>query len=469
MRRLSFPIVLIFPLLFQTLLAETSDFTGFWEGPHPNDPHKKFYIQVVDSSGIIGAHGFWTENRFYSSEFRVDSLTIHSDSVRFFIPQWECFFRGKKINGNRITGGFDCVGDPFDAVSLKRNNNAAQFLTLPVPDYNGSDYQYRYHKPVSESELTTGRFESSGDSLFIYSLLPRIIRGEYGRLNSFLLLKNNRLICEEYYYGYTADDLHFIESSTKSITSLLIGIAMDRGFITDLQTPIYTYFPEYIHLQEGQYKDISLEYLLTMTSGFNIQNDATFKSDNRIEYALQRDLAATPGTQFAYDGGNTEILGGIIWESTGMFADEFARQYLFESLGITSLNWEANKQDGFPCMGGSLQLRPRDMAKIGLLVQNRGKYNHKQIISEQWIQKSTSFKTTTHIMGDDYAYHWWVLTLESADSRYRTIWANGWGSQFIYIIPEINAVIVTTGYNYEHDSWGITDGIREYLHFLDGE
>jgi len=107
------------------------------------------------------------------------------------------------------------------------------------------------------------------------------------------------------------------------------------------------------------------------------------------------------------------------------------------------------------------------MAKIGLLVLNNGKFNNEEIISKQWIEESTTAKTTTHIEGDNYSYHWWNITLRSNQKNYVTIWANGLGSQFIYIIPALDIVIATTGYNYENDSWAITKGISEYLHLLD--
>ena len=118
-------------------------------------------------------------------------------------------------------------------------------------------------------------------------------------------------------------------------------------------------------------------------------------------------------------------------------------------------------------MGGSLWMRPRDMAKIGLLVLENGKYDGQQIISADWIHRSTKVQVETHISTDAYAYHWWVVQLYSGSKKYETIWANGLGSQFIYIIPGLHVVIVTTGYNYENDSWAITEGISKYLHLLD--
>jgi len=447
--------------------GKANDFIGFWEGPHPEDITKKFYIQFIYHNNEIAANGFWTKKGFYDSKFKVDSVRIANDSIRFYIPIWNCFYIGRLSESKYINGGFMCEGEPFDSVSLTKNNEISTFLTQAKPNCTSKGYTYSYNRPVFlKDNIQASPYQSSMDSLFIYSIIPEIIRGDYGRINSFLLLKDGKLICEEYFYGYTHTDLHQIESSTKSITSLLIGIAMDLGFITSLDEPLYQIFPAYKHLETGQYSYISIYHLLTMTSGYDTENDAVFHAENRIDYAIKREMAHHPGDTFGYDGGNTEILGAVIKAKTGMYADEFAEKYLLTPLNIKSYNWDILKQDGFPCMGGSLKLRPRDMAKIGLMVLNKGKFDNQQIVSQYWIKESTSVKTKTHIKGDSYGYHWWNIEFKSNGITYETIWANGLGSQFVYIIPEINAVIVTTGFNYENDSWSITGGISKYIYLL---
>ena len=120
-------------------------------------------------------------------------------------------------------------------------------------------------------------------------------------------------------------------------------------------------------------------------------------SNDRIATILSRELNYEPGTKFQYDGGNTELLGAIIKKKTGMYADEFAREYLFDPLQITHYNWKIGRQNGYPCMAGSLEILPRDLAKIGLMVLNKGRFNGQQVVSADWIEQSTSFKTHTHI------------------------------------------------------------------------
>lgn len=442
-------------------------FLGFWQGPHPEDPSKNFYFHLYQTQNQVQAHGYWTENNFYNSQFNIDSVSVNGDSISFFIPDWGCTYKGEFCGNLNISGGFSCLGEPFDSVRLTRNDEVSKYLTEAKPGCSSESYRYSHSIPSNQNDkLIPSNFQSPNDSLFVYSLIPEIIRGNYGRLNSFLLVKDGKLICEEYFFGYTSSDLHQIESSTKSVTSLAYGIAHDKKIIDDVQTPIYMIFPEYKHLAQGEYQSITVKHLLTMTAGFDIENDAVFRSDNRIDFALRRNLAHAPGTKFVYDGGSTEILGAIVKKGTGMFIDDFVKKNLFTPLAIDSYNWEIYRQDGYPSTGGSLWLTPRAMAKIGLLVLNNGVFDGQQIVSQDWITESTSVQTKTHIEGDNYGYQWWRITLNSSENSYSTVWANGWGSQFIYIVPELKVVIVTTGYNYENDSWAITNGISKYIYLL---
>jgi len=467
MKKLSFYIALLISFGYSPLTAD-SQFYGFWKGPHPENKNRNFFIHIENTNDSLYTKGYWTENSFYCGKFEVDDIVIKDDSIRFSIPQWQCTYKGKLVDKKKISGGFSCVDEPYDVVTLTRHNEIETFLTLSKPDIKDPFFKYSYSIPkYLEDRIQVAGYQSKNDSLFIYSLIPEIINGDYGRINSFLLFKNNRLICEEYFYGYSNQDLHQIESCTKSVTSLLVGIANDKGFITNLNEPAYKIFPDFLHLKNEPYRNITIADLLTMTSGFDPKNDQLFRSENRIDFALNRPLNNKPGTVFQYDGGNSEILGAILKVKTGLFADQFANKYLFKPLKIKSYNWEILNQEGYPSMGGSLQMRPRDMVKLGALILNNGRYNNQQIISKEWIIKSTSVKTKTHIPTDDYSYQWWNLNLKSNDKTYKAIWANGWGSQFIYVFQDIGVVIITTGHNYENDSWAITKGICKYLYLLD--
>ncbi|MBN2416053.1 serine hydrolase [bacterium] len=426
------------------------------------------YLQSHDDGP--SAKGFWRHLGYYDSAFGVDSVRIAGDSLFFFVPIWNCRYSGRLRTAGTIEGGFSCPEEPFDPVALEKCDDAARYLIEAKPGCSSLDFRYVYTVPAgAEPGLATAALGSAGDTLFVETLIGEIIQGGYGRINSFLLIKNGSLVCEEYFYGYSATVLHQIESVTKSVTSLLIGIAMDRGSIASIDEPLWRLLPQYEHLRTAPYREITLRHLLTMSAGFEQNDQNVFQAADRIEYALHRKLVDRPGSTFRYDGGCTEILGAVLREGTGMFADRFAQEYLFAPLGIEHVDWEILKQNGYPCMAGSLRMRPRDMARLGTLVLNGGTWRGARVVSQDWLYRSTAKQLHTHITGDEYGFQWWRITLGSGDQAVEAVWANGLGSQFIYIIPALRTVIVTTGHNYEYDSWAISAGIGRLCHLLRGQ
>lgn len=204
-----------------------------------------------------------------------------------------------------------------------------------------------------------------------------------------------------------------------------------------------------------------------MSAGYSEDMQEILQSKDRLYYCLSRELKSKPGKQFSYDGGSTQLLAGIIKNATGKHIDKFGEEYLFNKLNIKNYNWEVYKQNGYPLTGGSLELLPRDMLKIGLLVLNEGKWNGTQIIPNKWIRQSTSPLIQTNNNDDKYGYQWWISTIKSGNVKLKLIWANGWGSQFIFILPELDMVIVTTGSNHQYgNSWDILNMLKDNLKLL---
>jgi CubicO group peptidase (beta-lactamase class C family) len=178
--------------------------------------------------------------------------------------------------------------------------------------------------------------------------------------------------------------------------------------------------------------------------------------DDPVRYVLQRPLEYEPGKHFIYSGGNMFILGEIITNSSGMDLDKFSEKYLFEPLGISSFDWWIRYENGFIDTASGLKMTPRDMLKIGITFLDNGYWDGRQILSEKWVEKSSSTyspNTGINIPGEDlgrvgYAYTWWTKELEVGDSEVDGYWANGWGGQKIMILPEKNSVIVFTGGNF---------------------
>lgn len=233
-----------------------------------------------------------------------------------------------------------------------------------------------------------------------------------------LIVRGGELVLEEYFGGYRRDAKHMIASCTKSFVSALIGIALDQGRLEGVDSRMFRFFPEYERLMSPGEKDITVSDLLTMTAGFDWDETSTdFKTDpdnilyqmvhseNWTEFVLSRLMLWVPGERFNYCSGCSVLLGSILYKATGLPADLFAEIHLFGPLGVTDYRWDP-QPDGLPQTEGGLHLRPRDMAKFGLLILNGGVWGGRRIISERWVHDSTA----RHVDVSDsigYGYHWW--------------------------------------------------------------
>jgi len=347
--------------------------------------------------------------------------------------------------------------------------------------------QYTYQPPENINDgFDVGSLDEVNiDSVLIEKAVNEINRGKYKEVHSMLIFKDNKLVFEEYFMGHKyqwdAPDhhgelvnwdksmLHEIMSDTKSITSTCIGIAIDKGFIESVNQSIFDYLPEHQNLNSDGKDKITIEHLLTMTSGLewdewgaplsSPDNDIVgiwFSDKDPITYVLERPLVDEPGTSFTYSGGNMIVLGEIIKYATKMNIDEFSGKYLFGPLDIDSFDWWNRFENGVFETGGGLKMTPRDMAKIGVTFLNEGVWNGKQIISEQWVEKSEiafSGNKGIDVPGTDkrnvgYSYSWWTKTFSNSGKRIQMFYAGGWGGQNIFVFPELNTVVVTTGGTY---------------------
>lgn len=330
---------------------------------------------------------------------------------------------------------------------------------------------------------TTGK--RNGDSVLLRKAAAEIRNGKYGEVHAMIIFKDNILLFEEYFPGhqYKWDGpnhhgekinwdqsmLHGVKSVSKSIVSLCIGIAIDKGFIKNVNQSVFDYLPGHQSFKKEGKEKITIEHLLTMTSGLeweewktslsNEKNDIVgiwFQEKDPLTYILEKPLIKEPGTTFNYSGGNTILLGEIIRSATKMDLEKFANEYLFKPLGIDSTDWSLRYKNGVIEAGGGLEITPRDLAKIGALCLNKGTFNGRQIISEQWIAACTTpYSKNSNIFipghfsgGHGYAYSWWLKSYNKAGKEINMYHAVGWGGQELIIIPELNSVVVFTGGNY---------------------
>ena len=260
-----------------------------------------------------------------------------------------------------------------------------------------------------------------------------------------LALCSGYMVMDAYSYPREERDEPNIRSCSKSVTSALIGIAIDKGHIKGVSQPVLDFFPERVakNLDDDK-KAMTLEHLLTMSSGLDCRDNYRYRwaglwqmrrSPDWVQYMIDLPMAEAPGSNFNYCNGVTFLLSAILQQKTGMNALIFAEKHLFEPLGITDYWWLSNPQGIIPGYS-KLHIRPRDMAKIGYLFLKNGMWEDKQIISSQWIKDSTRkhFPTTGSL---GYGYQWW--TTDSHEYM-----AMGYGGQFIFVVPDKNIVAVFT-------------------------
>ncbi|MCA6124804.1 serine hydrolase [Bradyrhizobium sp. WSM 1704] len=289
-------------------------------------------------------------------------------------------------------------------------------------------------------------------------------------VHSVVVARHGRLVFEQYFAGidqpwgqpegriaFTATTKHDMRSATKSVTSLLVGIAIDRKLIAGIDEPVVNFFSEHQAVKSAGWDAITLRHLLTMSSGFkwdetlpwsdpkNDEPHLAFDADP-IGYVLAKPIAAPPDTLWNYSGGATDLLGSILERVSGKPLESFARETLFEPLGITDLEWKTYRNGKIAAAAG-LRLRPRDAAKIGQLVLNRGTWNGKQVVSADWIAQSIAprFQAVGYFGGTlFYGYQWWMGRSLSEGKEVRWVAAFGWGGQRIIVVPDLDLVMMTT-------------------------
>lgn len=276
-------------------------------------------------------------------------------------------------------------------------------------------------------------------------------------INSVLIQKNNTVIYEYFRNSKMKEKQHKIYSVTKSILSALIGIAIDKGYIDDVNSPIIHYFPQFKNDKENQ--RITIKHLLTMTSGLHWPgNNAMIPSKNWVNFVLNQDVEYPPGQEMVYSCGTSQLLSAILQMTTGADTENFAKKHLFTPLEITDYKWDRDAQ-GIPIGGFELKMRTVDMLKVGKLYVNKGRWKSKQIISTQWIEESTSPKVT---VGDGFtfAYHWWNKQIDNQIGR--IVMAVGFEGQYIILAPDDQLVAVFTS-SIKDDSSRPISYVKDYL------
>ena len=270
---------------------------------------------------------------------------------------------------------------------------------------------------------------------------------ELGPISSLVIFQNGEILEEQYFGRMNANRTHNIKSASKSILSILVGIAIEEGYLEGVDHQIGEFFPDYFANNPDSAKmAITVGDLLTMRSGLASTSRGSYGrwviSDNWIEYKLDQPMTGRPGIDRNYSTVNTHLLSVILTRATGMSTRAFANRYLFNPMDIDLGGWDRDPQ-GFYLGGNNMALRPRDMVKVGKLMMDMGEYEGEQLISPDWIVESVTPVTGRRPGVINYGYLWF----RRQSAGLEMVYAYGNGGQYILIVPEIEAVIAVTTRN----------------------
>lgn len=323
-------------------------------------------------------------------------------------------------------------------------------LLLIIPFFSvKSEAQKPKHDPLSKAFL-------EGFSKRLNDSIPS--------LGSFIISKDQQIVYEQYFHGADRNTVFSIKSVTKSITSVLAGIARDEHLLPDLSTPVLKILPEYdvtrsssqsISNIEGKLindsirKTVTLRHLLTMQAGFDytensiISTAMSFSSDP-VRFVMDLPFEEYPGDRFNYSSGETYIFGAALARLTNTSLKKYADQHLFGPLGIQAERWDTDFLNR-NLAGSELFLKSEDLLKIGNLILNRGQWKGRTIVSEKWIEESTAAQVKLDEwdvlpQANGYGYYWW----RRKTNGHQAVVAVGYGGQLICIVPDLKMIIVTT-------------------------
>ena len=274
-----------------------------------------------------------------------------------------------------------------------------------------------------------------------------------------VVIKDNQLVVEEYFNTFWRETIHDIRSAGKSVTALLLGIAIDKGLVKSTEQSIYDFFPSprFSQPNTAAHRKIKIKHLLAMSSGLSADDEAGnspggtgnwLTEDHWVNFALSLPMIFEPGQKFVYNDICPMLVGAIIEETSGKKLSDFAKENLFSPLGIREYYWYT-APNGSTVPMGNLYLSTLDFAKLGQLVVNKGQWQGKKVISPAWINEmSTTQLTIDDGVANGYGYFWWHTAKNVNGKKYDCIYASGNGGNLLFIVPSENLVVCLTSSAY---------------------
>ncbi len=327
---------------------------------------------------------------------------------------------------------------------------------LGISFVTAAESPYLYQSPVKKADswLTKSLVSKALDVGLIEKMITQLEAGKH-KIDSAVLVQDGYLVLEHYFDGYRADEQHDLRSVTKSIRALLMGIAIDQGYIDGIKDPVFKYLKTHqAKKNKHQFKqEITIEHLLTMSTGLDCndwdkkskgQEDKVYKKKDWLQYTLDLPVINNPGEVAYYCSMGAILVAEVIAQASGMDIDDFTEKYLFKPLGINNYSWgHTSKKKDISPSGKRLYMVTRDLAKIGQLVLQNGIWQGQQVVSTSWIEQATI--PQVKLAGIDYGFFWWNIPFQINEQLYMAKTATGNGGQYIFVIPALNVVAVFTG------------------------
>jgi CubicO group peptidase (beta-lactamase class C family) len=319
--------------------------------------------------------------------------------------------------------------------------------------------------------------EAAGfDSRQLSAIGAAVRNGRLRNLHGVVVVRHDRLVFEQYFAGrderlgrplgevqFGPDTLHDVRSVTKSVVSLLYGIAHHDGCVGSVDRPVLDAFPEYRDLQAdpGRMK-VLVRHALTMTMGIEWDETLPYSdprngerrmddAPDRYRFVLDRPLVAPPGERWTYCGGATAVIAKLVSRGTGRPLLDYATE-LFTPLGIERFDWICDRS-GEPSAAAGLRLRPLDLARIGQLVLHHGRCGDHEVVPAAWLQESVIPRADVE-PSVRYGYFWWLASSAIGDAPTPWIGALGNGGQRLFVLPELDTIVVVTAGNYNQpENW----------------
>jgi CubicO group peptidase (beta-lactamase class C family) len=363
--------------------------------------------------------------------------------------------------GDLIQGAKPYHVDQDSMISQKDNSSKMQ-----------SKYIYKLPQSIPDGWKVEDLRKVKADLEKITLGVDKILKGTLPDINSLLILQHGKLLLDEYFKGHGVEDEHLLYSETESVFSTVFGIAQDQGLL-NVNQRIYDLYPENRSVAgwDSRKNSITVGSLLAMISGYDcndisIGNGPTCgyqmtQTTDWTTYCLSLPLVHPPGGTWNYNGSCLTLLSNLIAHKSGLSFQDFSDKYFFKVLGISGSHWKMGPHEVAKVDEG-LSWKPRDMAKLGLLYLNKGKWEGKRVVSQKWIEEATTIKAPKgQAFGHDYGYLWHLKTMELNGVDAPVFFATGYLGQYIFVVPSEDLVCVITADSNAPDIYGMEDAFFE--------